>query len=41
MIIVSKLNKKELFELVENISNGVPIATPVFDGAQQMILKIC
>jgi len=31
--VVSKLNKKELFELVENISNGVPIATPVFDGA--------
>ena len=31
--VISKLNKKELFELVENISNGVPIATPVFDGA--------
>ena len=31
--VVSKLNKKEIFELVENISNGVPIATPVFDGA--------
>jgi DNA-directed RNA polymerase subunit beta len=31
--VVSKLNKKELFELVENISNGIPIATPVFDGA--------
>jgi len=31
--VVSKLNKKELFELVENISHGVPIATPVFDGA--------
>ena len=31
--VVSKLNKKELFELVQNISNGVPIATPVFDGA--------
>ena len=30
---ISKLNKKELFELVENISNGIPIATPVFDGA--------
>ena len=31
--VVSKLNKKELFELVQNISDGVPIATPVFDGA--------
>ena len=31
--VVSQLNKKELFELIENISNGVPIATPVFDGA--------
>jgi len=31
--VVSKLNKKELLELVENISNGLPIATPVFDGA--------
>ena len=31
--VVSKLNKKELFELLQNISDGVPIATPVFDGA--------
>ncbi len=31
--IVSKLSKKEVFELVSNISNGVPISTPVFDGA--------
>ena len=31
--VVSKLNKKEIFELVENISNGLPISTPVFDGA--------
>ncbi len=31
--VVSKLSKKELFELVENISSGLPIATPVFDGA--------
>ena len=31
--VISKLNKKELFELIENISNGIPIATPVFDGA--------
>jgi len=31
--IISKLNKKELFELIQNISDGVPIGTPVFDGA--------
>ena len=31
--VISKLNNKELVELVENLSNGVPIATPVFDGA--------
>jgi DNA-directed RNA polymerase subunit beta len=37
--VVSKLSKKELFELVENISNGVPIATPVFDGASTDDIK--
>ena len=31
--VISKLNKKQIFELLENISQGVPIATPVFDGA--------
>jgi len=31
--VISKLTKKEIAELVENISNGVPISTPVFDGA--------
>ena len=31
--VISKLNKKEMLELAENISNGIPIATPVFDGA--------
>ena len=31
--VLSKLSKKEIFELVENISNGIPIGTPVFDGA--------
>ncbi len=30
---ISKLSKKEIAELIENISNGVPISTPVFDGA--------
>ena len=32
-IVISKLSKKEIFELVKNISNGIPIGTPVFDGA--------
>ena len=31
--VVSKLSKKEIAELVQNLSNGVPISTPVFDGA--------
>ncbi len=31
--VITKLSKKETFELVENISNGIPIGTPVFDGA--------
>ena len=31
--VVSKLSNKEVSELVQNLSNGVPIATPVFDGA--------
>ena len=31
--VISKLSNKEVAELVQNISNGVPIATPVFDGA--------
>ena len=30
---ISKLTKKEIAELVQNISEGVPISTPVFDGA--------
>ena len=31
--VISKLSNKEIGELVKNLSNGVPIATPVFDGA--------
>ena len=31
--VVGKLTNKEIVELVENLSNGVPISTPVFDGA--------
>ena len=31
--VIAKLSNKEIAELVQNLSNGVPIATPVFDGA--------
>ncbi len=31
--IISKLSKKDILELSQNISNGIPIGTPVFDGA--------
>ena len=31
--VISKLSNKEISELTQNLSNGVPIATPVFDGA--------
>ena len=31
--VIAKLSNKEVLELVQNLSNGVPIATPVFDGA--------
>ena len=31
--VISKFDKKEVLELVQNLSNGVPISTPVFDGA--------
>ena len=29
------LNKTEFKDLCENLQNGVPIATPVFDGAKE------
>ena len=31
--VIKKLERKELKELCDNLSNGVPISTPVFDGA--------
>tara|TARA_B100000686_G_scaffold53933_1_gene58145 strand:+ start:117 stop:4211 length:4095 start_codon:yes stop_codon:yes gene_type:complete len=31
--VIKKMDRKELKELCDNLSNGVPIATPVFDGA--------
>ena len=33
------LNDEELMELVENIKSGVPMATPVFDGASEEEIK--
>ena len=30
---MSKLSKKEILELAQNIGKGIPISTPVFDGA--------
>ena len=32
---ISKLNHDQLVELGHNLSNGVPVATPVFDGAHE------
>jgi len=32
---VSKLSEKDTLELAENLRKGVPIATPVFDGARE------
>ena len=31
--VISKLSNREIAELVKNLSDGVPISTPVFDGA--------
>ena len=31
--VIKKLSNRELKELCDNLSNGVPISTPVFDGA--------
>ncbi len=31
--VIKKLDRKELRELCGNLSNGIPISTPVFDGA--------
>jgi DNA-directed RNA polymerase subunit beta len=33
------LNDQELTELARNLSNGVPMATPVFDGASEEEIK--
>ena len=32
---LDKLNKNEFIDLCENLQNGIPVATPVFDGAKE------
>ena len=36
---ISKLTDSELLELAANLRNGVPMATPVFDGASEQEIK--
>ena len=36
---LSSLNDKEIYELAGNLTNGVPMATPVFDGAKESEVK--
>ena len=36
---VASLNDKELMELASNLRNGIPVATPVFDGARELDIK--
>ncbi len=36
---IKSLNDKEIFELADNLSGGVPMATPVFDGASEAEIK--
>ena len=36
---IDSLNDEELLELARNLSNGVPMATPVFDGASEEEIK--
>ena len=36
---IGSLNEKELLELAGNLRNGIPVATPVFDGAQELDIK--
>jgi DNA-directed RNA polymerase subunit beta len=37
---VDVLNDQETMELAENLSSGVPFATPVFDGAKEEEIKV-
>tara|TARA_Y100001970_G_scaffold250734_1_gene322814 strand:- start:33639 stop:37703 length:4065 start_codon:yes stop_codon:yes gene_type:complete len=36
---LSSLSDKEIFELANNLKEGIPMATPVFDGAQEEEVK--
>ena len=36
---LDSLNDKEIFELATNLKDGVPMATPVFDGAKESEVK--
>ena len=36
---IAKLNKDELGELADNLRGGIPMATPVFDGASESEIK--
>jgi DNA-directed RNA polymerase subunit beta len=36
---LDELNDKEIVELADNLKGGVPIATPVFDGANEAEIK--
>ncbi len=36
---VGSLNDKEVIELAGNLRNGIPVATPVFDGAREFDIK--
>ncbi len=36
---LNEFSEEELFELARNLVDGVPMATPVFDGAQEMEIK--
>jgi len=36
---IASLSDKEVFELAQNLQNGVPFATPVFDGAAEQEIK--
>ncbi|MEH6640046.1 MAG: DNA-directed RNA polymerase subunit beta [Porticoccaceae bacterium] len=36
---LKKFNEREIFELAHNLREGVPMATPVFDGAKETEIK--
>ncbi|MCK9993530.1 MAG: hypothetical protein Dbin4_02050, partial [Alphaproteobacteria bacterium] len=36
---LSQINDQEIVELAENLRAGVPVATPVFDGAQESEIR--